>query len=75
MLITFAYFAHVTSFYFILKWVPKIVVDMGFSPQAAAGVLTWANVGGATGGALFGLIATRVGAQAADHVHARRPAR
>src|SRR2546421_601203 len=61
VLITFAYFAHITSFYFILKWVPKIVVDMGFAPQAAAGVLTWANVGGATGGAIFGLIATRIG--------------
>jgi len=61
VLITFAYFAHITSFYFILKWVPKIVVDMGFAPQAAAGVLTWVNVGGATGGAIFGLIATRIG--------------
>lgn len=61
LLITFAYFAHVTSFYFIIKWVPKIVVDLGFAPTAAAGVLTWANVGGATGGALFGLIAARAG--------------
>jgi benzoate transport len=59
VLITFAYFAHITSFYFVLKWVPKIVVDMGFPPQAAAGVLTWANVGGATGGAIFGLLALR----------------
>jgi len=61
VLITFAYFAHITSFYFLLKWVPKIVVDMGFAPQAAAGVLTWLNIGGATGGAIFGLIATRIG--------------
>ena len=61
LLVTFAYFAHVTSFYFVLKWVPKIVVDMGFPPKAAAGVLTWANVGGATGGAVFGLLAARVG--------------
>ncbi len=61
VLITFAYFAHITSFYFLIKWVPKIVVDMGFAPQAAAGVLTWLNVGGATGGAIFGLIATRIG--------------
>lgn len=61
LLITFAYFAHVTSFYFIIKWVPKIVVDMGFEPRAAAGVLTWANVGGATGGAIFGMFAMRVG--------------
>ena len=61
VLVTFGYFAHITSFYFIIKWVPKIVVDMGFAPQAAAGMLTWVSLGGATGGALFGLTATRVG--------------
>jgi hypothetical protein len=43
--ITLAYFAHITSFYFIIKWVPKRVVDMGFEPSAAAGVLMWTNVG------------------------------
>jgi len=58
------YFAHVTSFYFIIKWVPKLVVEMGFTPKAAAGVLTWANVGGATGVAIFGLIAMRVSLKA-----------
>jgi benzoate transport len=59
--ITLAYFAHITSFYFIIKWVPKIVVDMGFEPSAAAGVLMWTNVGCVTGGALLGLIALRTG--------------
>ena len=60
VLITVAYFAHITSFYFIIKWTPKIVVDLGFAPAAAAGVLTWISLGGATGGAIFGLLATRV---------------
>src|ERR1700737_3566593 len=64
LLITFGYFAHITSFYFILKWVPKLVVDLGFEPRAAAGVLTWANVGGAAGVVIFGLIATRVALKA-----------
>jgi benzoate transport len=64
VLVTLGYFAHVTSFYFIIKWVPKLVVDMGFEPKAAAGVLTWANVGGAAGVAIFGLIATRIGLKA-----------
>jgi MFS family permease len=58
------YFAHVISFYFIIKWVPKLVVDMGFAAKAAAGVLTWANVGGATGVVIFGLIAARVSLKA-----------
>jgi MFS family permease len=60
-LMTLAYFLHITTFYFILKWVPKIVVDMGFTPSAAAGVLVWANVGGATGGAVLGLLSLRFG--------------
>jgi benzoate transport len=64
LLITLGYFAHVMSFYFIIKWVPKLVVDMGFAPKAAAGVLTWANVGGATGVVIFGLIAARVSLKA-----------
>lgn len=61
VLMAAAYFAHITSFYFILKWVPKVVVDLGFEPKVAAGVLTWANLGGAVGGALFGLVAQRCG--------------
>lgn len=59
LLVTLAYFLHVATFYFILKWVPKIVADMGFAPSAAAGVLVWANVGGATGGAVLGLLTQR----------------
>ena len=61
ILLTLTYFLHITTFYFILKWVPKIVVDMGFAPSAAAGVLVWANVGGATGGAVLGLLTQRFG--------------
>jgi benzoate transport len=61
VLVTMAYFLHITTFYFILKWVPKIVVDMGFTPSSAAGVLVWANAGGATGGAVLGLLSLRFG--------------
>jgi benzoate transport len=61
LLMSFAYFLHVISFYFIIKWVPKIVVDMGFTPSSAAGVLVWLNVGGATGGAVLGLLSLRLG--------------
>lgn len=64
VLVTATYFLHITTFYFILKWVPKIVVDMGFPPAAAAGVLIWANVGGATGGAMLGLLSLRYSVKA-----------
>jgi benzoate transport len=60
LLVAAAYFFHITTFYFILKWVPKIVVDMGFAPSSAAGVLVWANVGGALGGAVLGLLTRRI---------------
>jgi benzoate transport len=61
ILVTLAYFFHITTFYFIVKWVPKIVVDMGFAPSSAAGVLVWTNVGGALGGAIFGVLTQRYG--------------
>lgn len=56
LLLTLIYFTHVVSFYFILKWAPKIVVDMGFAPSSAGFVLVWANVGGACGALLFSLL-------------------
>ena len=64
LIVTAAYFFHITTFYFPIKWVPKIVVDMGFAPSSAANVLVWLNVGGALGGALFGLLTLRVSVKA-----------
>jgi MFS family permease len=60
VLLTLAYLAHIMTFYFILKWIPKIVVDMGFAPSEAAGVLVWASVGGATGSLILGLLTARI---------------
>ncbi len=59
VLTTLAYFLHITTFYFLVKWVPKIVVDLGFAPSAAAAVLVWANVGGVSGGTVLGLLSRR----------------
>jgi len=61
VVLTLAYFFHSISFYFILKWAPKIIADMGHSPSQAASVLTAANVGGALGGAVFGVFMHRFG--------------
>jgi len=60
ILLTLAYLAHIMTFYFILKWIPKIVVDMGYAPSSAAGVLVAASAGGATGSLLLGLLTGRV---------------
>jgi benzoate transport len=60
LLLVFAYFAHITSFYYILKWVAPIVSELGYSPSVIADVLFWASVGGATGGAILGLLALRM---------------
>jgi benzoate transport len=59
VLVTLAYLFHITTFYFIVKWVPKIVADFGFPASSAAGVLVWANVGGMIGAALLGLLAQK----------------
>jgi len=61
ILVTLAYFFHIITFYYVLKWTPTIVTEMGIGASAASGVLTWANVGGALGGATFGLMTTKIG--------------
>ncbi|RYD96277.1 MAG: MFS transporter, partial [Sphingomonadales bacterium] len=57
-LLTLAYFAHILTFYFLVKWIPKVVVDMGFPASSAGGVLVWTNVGGAVGALLFSALVT-----------------
>lgn len=59
VLLTILYFCHILTFYYILKWLPKIVVNMGFPASSAAGVLVWANVGGAAGAFLLSFIILR----------------
>lgn len=55
LLLAFGYMFHTLTFYYILKFAVQIVADTGFSQPDAASTLTYANIGGAVGGALFGL--------------------
>ncbi|MFT5132304.1 MAG: benzoate transport [Gammaproteobacteria bacterium] len=59
VILTMAYFFHITTFYFILKWIPKIVVDMGYEASTAGGVLVWTNVGSLIGAVLLGFLSSR----------------
>jgi MFS family permease len=54
LLLAFGYMFHTLTFYYILKFAVQIVSDSGFSQAEAASTLTYANIGGAIGGALFG---------------------
>jgi MFS family permease len=56
LILALAYFLHITTFYFILKWTGVIVQDRGFLAAEAGRVLSWLNVGGAAGGALLGVL-------------------
>lgn len=61
LLLAFGYMFHTITFYYILKWAVKIVADFppGYSQPDAASVLTYANIGGAIGGFLFGFLMKR----------------
>ncbi|HVY67101.1 MAG TPA: MFS transporter [Gammaproteobacteria bacterium] len=62
VIVAAAYFFHIITFYFILKWVPDILVNtMHFPASTAGGVLTSYMLGGATGGAALGLLTIRFG--------------
>lgn len=59
VLLTVAYFAQIMLFYFVVKWAPKIVVDLGYSPAEAGRVLVAANVGNLLSAVLIGIAAQR----------------
>ncbi len=56
-----AYFLHIMTFYFMQTWIPKIVVNLGFTQAQGSGVLVWANFGGIVGGVVLGLLAVKLG--------------
>jgi benzoate transport len=59
LLLAVIYFFHVLTFYFLMKWISPFIVDMGFKPSDGGNIIVWANMGGATGGAVLGLLALR----------------
>jgi benzoate transport len=64
--LSFSYALHAFTFYYILKMVPAILADPEFAGQhftkaQGAGVLAFANLGGAIGGGLFGWAMHRFG--------------
>ncbi len=59
LLLSVAYLSHIMTFYYLIKWIPKLVVDMGYTPALSGSVLVWANVGGVCGAVLLGLLTRR----------------
>lgn len=59
LLLTGAYFAQIMVFYYIQKWIPKIVVDMGHSAAEAGVVLVSANIGSLIGACAIGFASQR----------------
>ncbi len=59
LLLTIAYFAQIMFFYYLVKWVPKIVVDMGFDAAQGSRVSVFTNIGNLLGAVAVGLAAQR----------------
>ena len=47
--LTVAFFTYMLALYFMMKWIPKLVVDMGHPASSSARVLVCANLGGLAG--------------------------
>ena len=63
LMLAFGYMFHTITFYYILKFAVQIVADFppGYLPGDAASVLTFASIGGALGGFLFGFVMQKFG--------------
>ncbi|GAB4140481.1 MAG: MFS transporter [Sphingomonadales bacterium] len=59
LVICASYFSLMTSFYFILSWTPKVLVDLGLSEALGISGAVLINVGGIAGGLLLGSLAQR----------------
>jgi MFS family permease len=73
ILLSLGYSFHALTFYYILKMAPAIISDPQFAGQSfskadGAGVLAYANLGGALGGAVFGYFMHRFGIKRATMV-------
>jgi len=55
-----AYTAHSATLYYSLNWIPKIIVDLGFTQPQAASVAAWCSGGGIAGATLAAWLATRI---------------
>ena len=60
-LICAGFFLVMFSFYFLLTWTPKILVDLGMSTSLGVSGSVLMNFGGVLGGLMFGLGATALG--------------
>jgi benzoate transport len=56
-----SYFLHVITFYYLISWIPKLVTEAGFTASDGSSASVWANMGGAIGGTIFGLVSARTG--------------
>jgi MFS family permease len=62
ILVAAAYFLHIGTFYFLLKGTPRLGhLFFDYDVPQAAGALGWANLGGAIGGVLIGVLAIAIG--------------
>jgi MFS family permease len=64
VLICLSFFMLMLSFYFVLSWTPKNLVDLGFTPSEGILASVLLNLGGIGGGMAFGYIADKWAARA-----------
>lgn len=57
MLLLFAYFANIMTYYYFVKWLPTIVTDLGYTASQATEILGVISLGGVVGAVGIGLSA------------------
>ncbi|WP_321396125.1 MFS transporter [Emcibacter sp.] len=58
LILALSYFFHITTFYYVLGWVPSIITALGFDKAVGTSVSVWVSIGGIVGGSVLGWCAT-----------------
>ncbi|QNA84191.1 MFS transporter [Sphingomonas sp. So64.6b] len=61
LLLVFAYFLHIMTFYFFSGWLPKLMSDLGYATPDAIRTSALMSLGGVIGGSALGWAAPRFG--------------
>lgn len=60
LILSFGYFGNIGTYYFFVKWLPTIIVDLGHNESQAAAVIGVVSLGGVVGSILMSIAARKI---------------
>jgi len=60
LILSFGYFGNIGTYYFFVKWLPTVIVDLGYHTSDAAAVIGIISLGGVVGSIIMSLVSRMI---------------